>query len=301
MKEIVTKHINACMAELRTEVERMFGEALKAFAPSAPPAQERGSPPRRGREAPPESRARTAKPAKPGSHRAVKAVKAGARTCGCGPVGRHRRDCKLKAAKPARKAAADDEERGADVPADLDRRGVGRDLAAVQRARDPRVPARAPDPARAGSEEADLVIAERQVRASRAVEPAPELPAIPHAALVARLAADRERTGDAGGIALRPVGPSLVGHVDSLDRRETCPVHGWVGRRQFVEGGHAQCAQLPEGAEPCRGCKGRGFAQSLPCKRCDGTRVDPGDRGHRDIKPENPIQDNAPHDAAEGA
>ncbi len=68
---------------------------------------------------------------------------------------------------------------------------------------------------------------------------------IGHAALVAKLAADRGNSagGDAGGFVARQDGtPSIVGHVDvSVSRREVCPVHNWVGRFVFNRDRHDLC------------------------------------------------------------
>lgn len=115
---------------------------------------------------------------------------------------------------------------------------------------------------------------------------------IPRSQLIARLRADRDVTGDAGGVMLRG-GPSLVGHVEG-ETREVCPLHGWVGRRRFVEDGHAWCAQLPKGAEPCPVCHGKRFIHHGACERCDGTGIAPPPRAHH-------AKGNAPPTAAEGA
>ncbi len=93
-------------------------------------------------------------------------------------------------------------------------------------------------------------------------------------AVSAMLAADRERSGDAGGFVARADrAPSIVGHVDSSDQRETCPVHGWLGRRRFVEDGHASCASL-DGETPCRACDGAKQVSAGWCKYCGGTGID---------------------------
>ncbi len=112
-----------------------------------------------------------------------------------------------------------------------------------------------------------------RARASRAIEPLEER-VIPHAALVAMLAADRAQNdgGDAGGfIGGRSCEPSLIGHTD--EKRELCPVHGWVGRVAF-EREHFAC--LPVG-EPCARCNGRGrmTTGSFICKHCNGSGVEP--------------------------
>lgn len=254
--DVIRAHVDACCAEIRAEVEREFAQAIAALAPGTPAKprrvpQERAKAPRR------------AKPAAPGDRRGKSKAGASskARTCGCGPVGRHRRECKLATGTGPRSKAkpkADDEDSGAARAA---------------------APARDPGP-------------DRGRRLSRAVEPAPELPVIPRSQLIARLRADRDVTGDAGGVVLRG-GPSLVGHVEG-ETREVCPLHGWVGRRRFVEDGHAWCAQLPKGAEPCPVCHGKRFIHHGACERCDGTGIAPPPRAHH-------AKDNAPHDAAEGA
>lgn len=76
---------------------------------------------------------------------------------------------------------------------------------------------------------------------------------IPHLTLVAMLAADRANNavGDAGGFVARAdTEPSLVGHTD--EKREHCPVHGWVGRLAFERDGHEHCEVAPEVESPWR-------------------------------------------------
>lgn len=116
-------------------------------------------------------------------------------------------------------------------------------------------------------------------RPSRAIEPAQDLPVIPHAALVRMLVADRANNavGDAGGLALRADrGPSLIGHTE--ERRELCLVHGWVGRVAFERDQHEMCALSLEG-EPCSRCDGKRFTTGgmKTCGRCNGTGIEPSE------------------------
>lgn len=73
---------------------------------------------------------------------------------------------------------------------------------------------------------------------------------IPHASLVAMLRADRAHNdvGDAGGVVLRADrAPSLIGHTE--ERREVCPLHGWVGRLAFDRERHDLCVPAVEPAD----------------------------------------------------
>lgn len=124
-----------------------------------------------------------------------------------------------------------------------------------------------------------------RVRPSRAVTLAEELPVIPHATLVAMLFADRANNavGDTGGTPLRAdAGPSLIGHTD--EKRELCPVHGWVGRVAFDREQHGLCAL--EG-ERCTRCNGTGWVTtgSLGCKHCNGSGVEPVEAAAPEIAP----------------
>lgn len=96
---------------------------------------------------------------------------------------------------------------------------------------------------------------------------------IPHATLVAMLARDRAenaRAGEAGGyIARADREPSLIGRTD--EKRELCPVHGWVGR-VAMEREHFAC--LPTG-EPCTWCGGAKLSGPGLCDHCDGWGVEP--------------------------
>lgn len=189
--------------------------------------------------------------------------------CGkCGELGYRADGCgrthNTAGAKPARKAASDDEDRGAPVlemapaqemqPTAPDRpNGQIRPFAA---------PAVAAAPARV-----------RTRRPSTAVTPGPELPVISHLALVAMLAADRANNavGDAGGHVLRAeLEPSLIGHADT--KREHCSVHGWVGRVAFERDDHEYCVSVEAYSdEACAQCHGTGWVTAKMCKRCDGT------------------------------
>lgn len=238
MKDIITKHVDACVAEIRAAVEAEFHKALSSVVakPAAKPVARRS--PRAKKVAP-----TAAKPApKPAAKPAVKS----GRTCGCGPVGRHRRECKAATTKPTRKAASDAEE-------------------------SPRADREA-DRLVAPPGGADRDHPPNRSRGSRAVTPTEELPVIPHAQLIARLAADRDVLGDAGGLVLRGA-TSLVGHAET--KRELCVVHGWVGRVAF-ERDHLHCVEPRfSDAEPCQKCRGTGLNAAGFCKRCGGTGYKP--------------------------
>ncbi len=90
MKAIVDKHIAACVAEIRAEVERQFAQALQGLTTAPVSARK----PRRAAKAARRGSARQTR-----AERVVEraATKAKGRTCGCGPVGRHRRECGLAA------------------------------------------------------------------------------------------------------------------------------------------------------------------------------------------------------------
>jgi ribosomal protein L40E len=272
VKTIIAKHVDACIAEIRGEVEREIHAAISALVPLTTQAKPRAKP-KRAKRSPSRRNANAASiPATP-APRVTKAkdratVKPSAtatssrRTCGCGPVGRHRRECAQAGAKPARKASSDDEERGAGVPADRPRRELGADVPDVRgldAAYDPEAPP--PAPRRRGRPRKD------------AITVAPELPVIPHLTLVAMLAADRANNavGDAGGFVARPdAAPSLVGHTD--EKREHCPVHGWVGRIAFERDGHEHCeVERSADSSVCARCNGTGWVTAKACKRCDGT------------------------------
>lgn len=110
-------------------------------------------------------------------------------------------------------------------------------------------------------------------RPSRATEPAPEMQVIPHAALVRMLAAEREDALIAGGgIPMRAGELSLIGHTEN--KREHCPVHGWVGRVAYERDTHEACRVT---GKPCNHCAGSGFASTYYtfCDRCGGTGVEP--------------------------
>lgn len=93
---IVTKHVEACVAELREAVRIAMLEALQPeIAPEPKPARRRKkrSPPRRK---PQERAQRVARPSREPERQTratgKPAAKAG-RPCGCAATGRHRRDC----------------------------------------------------------------------------------------------------------------------------------------------------------------------------------------------------------------
>jgi ribosomal protein L40E len=250
MRSVVDKHIAQCVAELRSAVEREFAEAIAGLTRGVGKPRRASKPVERARRAKPSAPAPKAKDRATGKREAVSAK----RECGCSPRGRHRRECKLATGtgpRAAKKPASDDEDRGArqvrdDRPAG--RIGPFSDL--------PFEPARA-----------------HTRRPSTAVTPAPELPVIPHLTLVAMLAADRANNavGDAGGFVARPdAAPSLVGHTD--EKREHCPVHGWVGRIAFERDGHEHCeVERSADSSVCARCNGTGWVTAKACKRCDGT------------------------------
>lgn len=107
MKAIVDKHIAACVAELRTAVAREFAQAIAALTPADKRAKR--SPPRRKPAAapiPPTPAPRAAKPDRAASAKpAASTATSSRRTCGCGPVGRHRRECAQAKAAPEISAA----------------------------------------------------------------------------------------------------------------------------------------------------------------------------------------------------
>lgn len=112
----------------------------------------------------------------------------------------------------------------------------------------------------------------RHARSSRHVDLAEER-VIPHAVLVAMLAADRAQNavGDAGGyLARADRDPSLVG--PAVGTREVCYVHGWVGRHAFERDNHAACDPV---GEPCAHCGGSKVASAHFCDHCGGTGVEP--------------------------
>lgn len=172
------------------------------------------------------------------------ANKGGKVTCTkCGYVGGNARGCgtahetQTKAAKAS--ASDDSEDEPGAVPADVIREAT----TASRRAR-------------------NLVPIEERV--------------IPHAELVAMLAAERDVAvaGEAGGFVARAVrAPSLVGHTD--EKREVCMVHGWVGRIAFDRDQHALC-RVREG-EDCSACGGLRISAGLVnfCERCQGTGIEP--------------------------
>jgi hypothetical protein len=89
---IVARHVEACCKELRAAVEAEMREAIAGLAPGVPVKarrlpQERANPKRRVKSATSGDRRGKSKPAATAT-----------RTCGCGPVGRHRKECAL--AKP---------------------------------------------------------------------------------------------------------------------------------------------------------------------------------------------------------
>ena len=262
ISDIIAKHIDACIADLRTYVQAEFAQVLGGGIVAAPVAAERSRPrtkPVARAEKPmalrPQTRAKASASAKPA---------ASGRTCGCGPVGRHRRECKLATGtgpRAAKKPKSDDEDSGAGLPADRDHPDGVADVARVQPAGDP---ADAADPSRARA---------RTRRRSTATEPAEELPVIPHVVVVKMLAADRANNdvGDLGGLVLlADREPSLVGHADT--KREHCPRHGWVGRVAFERDAHEHCrADRPPGAIDCPGCtETPGWTGHGVCARCDG-------------------------------
>lgn len=284
---VIKRHVDACLAEVRGEIEAEIRVALGDGALGGSPPPRTSARPAKAPKVKraPKSRAKTI------VQRDVKPSKSG-RTCGCGPVGRHRRECATQvSAKPARKAASDDEDRGAPAlemaPAQEMQPAVF--PGANGQIRPFAAPAVVAAPARV-----------RTRRRSTAVTPGPELPVIPHLALVAMLAADRANNavGDAGGHVLRSeLEPSLIGHTET--KREHCPVHGWVGRVAFERDGHEHCVSVEAySSEACAQCHGTGWVTAKMCKRCDGTgeariepELDPVPRGvHRDSNPLNMVQ-----------
>lgn len=126
---------------------------------------------------------------------------------------------------------------------------------------------------RAASDDSEDEPRAPRTRPSRGDELAQELPVIPHATLVAMLYADRANNavGDTGGTPLRAdAGPSLIGHTD--EKRELCPIHGWVGRVAFEREQHGLCSG--DGAA-CTHCEGRKVVVSGFCRHCGGSGIEP--------------------------
>lgn len=142
-----------------------------------------------------------------------------------------------------------------------------------QRGYNARTCGKAKPSADADSEDEPAVrLAIKPPRASREVTTIDER-VIEHGALVRMLAADRAANdgGDAGGYVARvSSAPSLIGHTD--EKREHCPVHGWVGRVAF-DREHFACLPVGEACSRCHGNLKR--AGSITCRRCGGTGIEP--------------------------
>lgn len=238
---IIARHVDACVTELRAAVSEQFAAALGSAVPVVP-APERSRPRRIApeRAAPAAVAPRAPKPQKrSGAKREAAGVKPVAkpvvksgRTCGCGPVGRHRRECKLAT-------------------------GTGPRAKATRAAADPEDSSAAPPQAAA--------------RPPRTPGDAPVIPHLALVAMLAadRMAASG---GDAGGYVSRPdASAPIVAHPAQLTTaREHCPDHGWVGRLAFARDGHEHCAPAPSDAATCEQCNGSGWATARACRRCDG-------------------------------
>lgn len=235
LTEAVTTRVDAAISD----VESAFGAAIATIGTAAPtPVEPALTVRERARTKKPRRAARRdVKPAKPTAQPKSTTSPANSRTCGCGPRGRHRRDCRARNAKPGAAEQSDDSE----------------------------------------EDGARVALAQFTRRPSRAVEPAEDLPVIPMPRLVARLAADRAHNavGDAGGFVARADRPSsLVGHTE--EKREFCRVHGWVGRVAFERDQHDLCVAR-EDERPCRLCEGRKMTTTGErlCRRCNGSGVEP--------------------------
>lgn len=95
LSEIVTRHVEACLKELRAAVEAEIAAAVSGLQAGVPAKarrlpQERAKVPRRAKSAAPGDRR--------GKSQAPRTSKA--RPCGCAGTGRHRKTCAL--AKPPR-------------------------------------------------------------------------------------------------------------------------------------------------------------------------------------------------------
>lgn len=120
---------------------------------------------------------------------------------------------------------------------------------------------------------AEVILHAPKRRRLQARDLAEELPVIPHSVLVRMLAADREVAGDAGGYVVRADRqPTLIGSTD--EKREVCPIHGWVGRVAFDRDQHDMCSMVLDGTE-CRTCEGRKVVAGGWCRRCSGSGIEP--------------------------
>jgi hypothetical protein len=89
---------------------------------------------------------------------------------------------------------------------------------------------------------------------------------------------DVDGNGNASFPTLPGAGRDLVA-LSPLDRREVCPIHGWVGRLGFQAGRHEACVlEVRDTNEPCRSCGGQKIVVAGGfCRRCNGFGIEPPD------------------------